>query len=205
MSSVRGHASRQPRNRIVDPFFAIGHQRTSQAAGCRTGLHKPSSWLSPGMNCRGITFLRCDKDLALAAYPVRAFGGVWGFKLPSREGGKRLARPLQVPGGKGGMLRGTYLIHPSFPLVDPTSVSNLVWVLRDISKKPRAPHVKDKTTALRAGVHIAPRTVGGSYTRRAPAFGHPIASCGLTCEPTSRLDGISAEFQRQLARHQLRR
>jgi hypothetical protein len=46
------------------------------------------------------------------------------------------------------MLRGTYLIHPSFPLADPTSVSNLVWVLRDISKKPRAPHVEDKTTAL---------------------------------------------------------
>jgi hypothetical protein len=100
MSSVSGHASRQPRNRIVDPFFAIGHQRTSQAAGCRTGLHKPSSWLSPGMNCRGITFLRCDKDLALAAYPVRAFDGGWGFKLPSREGGKRLARPLQFQVGK---------------------------------------------------------------------------------------------------------
>lgn len=86
-SSVSGQWShpvtRQARNRIVDPFFAIG-------AGCRTGLHKPSSWLSPGMELSGHHFLRCDKDLGLPvlsrSLPLVA-GGALSFRAEKAERG----------------------------------------------------------------------------------------------------------------------
>src|SRR5687767_9725487 len=55
-----------------------------QAAGCRTGLHKPSL-AQPGDELSGMT-LRCDKDLDW--YVTRAFERGWVLQLPSRERGR---------------------------------------------------------------------------------------------------------------------
>lgn len=136
--------------------------------------------------------------------PFAAFERGWSFKLPSREGGRGSRARLHLAHGSRWyvMLRGTYLIHhPSFPLADPTSVSNLVWVLRDIHlKRSRELHMSETKQPRYEQGYTDPHTVGDRTRAALQHLDKPIASCGLRCQPTGRLDRISAEFQSWFAK-----